>query len=120
MARKGGDVPQTPRLLHASVSDNIRYLRAVSDAAVEDAARLACIHDDIVTWEGGYNAIIGPRADAISGGQQQRICIARALVARPEILVIRRADERSRSTIGAFAPGITSRTNGKTDASHYR
>jgi ABC-type multidrug transport system fused ATPase/permease subunit len=81
-------VPQSPRLLHASVGDNIRYLRDVDDVAVEEAARLACIHDDIVTWAAGYDTIIGPRADAVSGGQQQRICIARALVARPEMLVL--------------------------------
>lgn len=37
---------------------------------------------------GGYDTVIGPRADAISGGQQQRICLARALAADPEVLVL--------------------------------
>ena len=81
-------VPQEPRLLHASVSDNIRFFRDIDQEDVEEAARLARIHDDVVSWENGYETIIGPRADAVSGGQQQRICLARALVERPQVLVL--------------------------------
>lgn len=81
-------VPQEPRLLHASVAENIRYFRDLDDSDVEQAARLARIHDDVVSWPNGYETIVGPRADAVSGGQQQRICLARALVAQPEILVL--------------------------------
>jgi ATP-binding cassette, subfamily B, bacterial len=81
-------VPQEPRLVHTSVAENIRYYRPVDDEAVERAARLARIHDDIMSWPDGYETIVGPRADAVSGGQQQRICLARALAARPEVLVL--------------------------------
>jgi ATP-binding cassette subfamily B protein len=81
-------VPQEPRLLHASVADNIRYFREIDDDSVERAARLARIHDDIMGWSNGYDTIVGPRADAVSGGQQQRICLARALAARPAMLVL--------------------------------
>jgi ABC-type multidrug transport system fused ATPase/permease subunit len=81
-------VPQEPRLLHATVAENIRYLRDIDDSAVERAARLAHIHEDIVSWPNGYETVVGPRADAVSGGQQQRLCLARALVARPEVLVL--------------------------------
>jgi ABC-type multidrug transport system fused ATPase/permease subunit len=82
-------VPQEPRLLHASVADNIRYFRDdIPDEAVERAGKLARIHEDIMGWSAGYETIVGPRADAVSGGQQQRICLARALVARPEMLVL--------------------------------
>lgn len=81
-------VPQEPRLLHASVADNIRFFRDLDDAAIEAAARLARIHEDVVTWSHGYDTIVGPRADGVSGGQQQRICIARALAGEPSVLVL--------------------------------
>jgi ABC-type transport system involved in Fe-S cluster assembly fused permease/ATPase subunit len=81
-------VPQEPRLLHASVAENIRFFREIDDEAVQRAGRLARIHEDIVSWPDGYDTIVGPRADAVSGGQQQRICLARALVGQPEVLVL--------------------------------
>ncbi len=87
-SRRVAYVPQEPRLLHASVADNIRYFRPLDLEAVERAARLARIDDDIANWADGYETVIGPRANAISGGQQQRICLARALVAKPQVLVL--------------------------------
>ncbi|HXR31584.1 MAG TPA: ABC transporter ATP-binding protein [Solirubrobacterales bacterium] len=81
-------VPQEPKMLHASVADNIRFRRNISQADVERAAKLARIHDDVVGWRDGYETLIGPRADSVSGGQQQRICLARALAARPTMLVL--------------------------------
>jgi ABC-type multidrug transport system fused ATPase/permease subunit len=81
-------VPQEPRLLHTTVMENICYFREFDHEAVVEAAKLARIHDDIESWSEGYDTVIGPRADAISGGQQQRICIARALVGRPTVLML--------------------------------
>jgi ATP-binding cassette, subfamily B, bacterial len=81
-------VPQTPQLFYASVADNIRFFRELDDEAIERAARLARIHEDIVTWSQGYETIVGPRAAAVSVGQAQRICLARALAGKPELLLL--------------------------------
>jgi ABC-type multidrug transport system fused ATPase/permease subunit len=81
-------VPQTPQLIYASVADNIRFFRELDDESVEHSARLARIHDDIVSWSEGYDTIVGPRAAAVSVGQSQRICLARALASNPELLLL--------------------------------
>ena len=81
-------IPQTPQLVFASVADNIRYFREVGDEDVEQAARLAGIHEDIAAWSHGYDTIVGPRASAVSVGQAQRICLARALALHPQVLVL--------------------------------
>ena len=86
--RRVAYVAQEPRLVHATVAENIRYFRDLSRDDVERAGRLARIHDEVISWPQGYETIVGPRADAVSGGQQQRICLARALAARPEVLVL--------------------------------
>lgn len=87
-ARRVAYVPQQPRLIHASVAENVRLFRPISDEAVQRACQLARIHDEIMGWDEGYDTIVGPRAEAVSGGQQQRICLARALAAEPEMLVL--------------------------------
>jgi ABC-type multidrug transport system fused ATPase/permease subunit len=81
-------VPQEPRLLHATVAENIRFFRQLDDAAVERGAKLAGIHDEITRWPNGYQSVVGQRADAVSGGQRQRICLARALAGGPLVLVL--------------------------------
>ncbi len=108
--RRVAYVPQEPRLIHASVAENIRYFRTLDDDMVERAGRLARIHDEIMGWPNGYDTIVGPRADAVSGGQQQRICLARALAARPEVLVLDEPtsalDPHSETLIGESLAGL--------------
>ncbi len=86
--RRVAYVPQQPRIIHATVAENIAYFRPLEMAEIERAARLARIDAEVLDWPRGYETTIGPRADAVSGGQQQRICLARGLVARPRILVL--------------------------------
>ena len=81
-------LPQQPKLVAGTVSDNIRFFRDVSQVAVEDAARMAHLHDEVQGWPDGYETVIGERADALSGGQAQRLCLARALVTTPGLLVL--------------------------------
>lgn len=104
-------VPQEPRLLDASVADNIRYHRDIGLARIERAARLAHIHDDIVAMPHGYDTIVGQRADAVSGGQRQRLCLARALVGDPSALILDEPtsalDSRSEAAIQASLRELT-------------
>jgi ATP-binding cassette subfamily B protein len=82
-------VPQSPQLIYGTVADNIRFYRPeIDDEQVERAARLAHIHDEIVSWPEGYDTVIGQRASAISGGQRQRLCLARALAGSPDVLIL--------------------------------
>lgn len=81
-------VPQDPHLLHSTVAENIRFFRALDQRTVEEAARLAWIHDEISTWREGYDTLIGERADGVSGGQRQRICLARAIAGDPAVLIL--------------------------------
>lgn len=107
-------LPQEPRLMHGTVADNIRFHRDLDAAAVERAARLAHVHDDIMMWPKGYDTVIGQRADAVSGGQRQRIGLARALAADPLVLVLDEPtsalDNRSEQLIQESLAEVRNRT----------
>ena len=83
------NVPQDNFLFSASISDNIRFFdEQYTQEEVEDAARLACIHDHIVAFRSGYDTAVGERGMSLSGGQKQRIGIARALLRDVPLLVL--------------------------------
>ncbi|MDT9000280.1 ABC transporter transmembrane domain-containing protein [Paucibacter sp. APW11] len=82
-------VPQEPFLFSASIADNIALARPeASRAEVEQVARLAAVHEDILRLPQGYETQVGERGVTLSGGQRQRVAIARALLSQAPLLLL--------------------------------
>ncbi|HEX5088592.1 MAG TPA: ABC transporter ATP-binding protein [Nocardioides sp.] len=89
LARIVGIVSQETYLLHTTVRENLRYAKPdATDAEIEAAARAARIHDLVASLPDGYDTVVGSRGHRFSGGEKQRIAIARTLLRNPRILVL--------------------------------
>jgi ATP-binding cassette subfamily B protein len=84
-----GVVAQETYLFHASVRENLRFARPeATDQQVEQAARAARIHDLIASLPDGYDTVVGERGYRFSGGEKQRIAIARTILRNPPVLLL--------------------------------
>ena len=84
-----GMVTQEPYLFHGTITENLRYARPdATDAEIVEACRAANIHDRIMSFADGYETITGERGFRLSGGEKQRLAIARVLIKDPRILIL--------------------------------
>ncbi len=89
LAATVGVVSQETYLFHASVRENLRFARPdATDEEIEEAARTARIHDLIASLPEGYDTIVGERGYRFSGGEKQRMAIARTVLRNPPVLIL--------------------------------
>ncbi|MFZ0121012.1 MAG: ABC transporter ATP-binding protein [Pseudonocardiaceae bacterium] len=89
LAEAIGMVTQDTYLLHSTIADNLRYARPdATQDEIEAAARAANIHDRILSFAQGYDTVVGERGYRLSGGEKQRLAIARVLLKDPRILIL--------------------------------
>ncbi|GAA3368486.1 ABC transporter ATP-binding protein [Streptomyces sannanensis] len=89
LARAVGVVSQETCLFHASVADNLRFAKPdATDEELEEAAKAAQIHDHIAGLPDGYDTLVGERGYRFSGGEKQRLAIARTILRDPPVLIL--------------------------------
>jgi ATP-binding cassette, subfamily B, bacterial len=89
LARTVGVVSQETYLFHASIKENLRFAKPeATDEEIEEAARAARIHDLIASLPEGYETVVGERGYRFSGGEKQRMAIARTILRNPPVLVL--------------------------------
>ncbi|MFI1925955.1 MULTISPECIES: ABC transporter ATP-binding protein [unclassified Streptomyces] len=89
LARAVGVVSQETYLFHATVADNLRFAKPdATDEELHAAARAAQIHDHIAALPDGYDTVVGERGHRFSGGEKQRLAIARTILRDPPVLIL--------------------------------
>jgi ATP-binding cassette subfamily B protein len=89
LAEAVGVVSQETYLFHASIRENLRFAKPrATDEEIEAAARAAQVHDTIAALPDGYDTVVGERGFRFSGGEKQRIAIARTVLRNPPVLVL--------------------------------
>ncbi|CAL9374962.1 Putative multidrug export ATP-binding_permease protein [Streptomyces sp. enrichment culture] len=89
LARAVGVVSQETYLFHASVADNLRFAKPdATDEELHRAAKAAQIHDHIAALPDGYDTVVGERGHRFSGGEKQRLAIARTILRDPPVLIL--------------------------------
>ncbi|BBC30683.1 ABC transporter, ATP-binding protein [Streptomyces graminofaciens] len=89
LARAVGVVSQETYLFHATVAENLRFAKPdATDEELYTAARAAQIHDHIVSLPDGYDTVVGERGHRFSGGEKQRLAIARTILRDPPVLIL--------------------------------
>lgn len=89
LARSVGVVSQETYLFHATVADNLRFAKPdATDEELHAAAKAAQIHDHIASLPDGYDTVVGERGHRFSGGEKQRLAIARTILRDPPVLIL--------------------------------
>jgi len=119
LAAAVGVVSQETYLFHASVADNLRFAKPdATDEQLHAAARAAQIHDHIASLPDGYDTLVGERGYRFSGGEKQRLAVARVILRNPPILVLdeatsaldNRTEQEVQAAIDALSEGRTTIT----------
>jgi len=112
LARAVGVVSQETYLFHASIADNLRFAKPdATDAEIVAAAEAAQIHDHIAALPEGYDTLVGERGYRFSGGEKQRLALARTILRDPPVLILDEAtsalDTRTEQAVQKAIDGLT-------------